>query len=79
MIWIDLKKKIWGRKRPIISSWYNCLINYISEPIRKFASSFKDKSISIFKTKTPENYSKQTEGRGKKLSKLKIQKESEED
>ena len=45
--------------------------------------SFTDKIVSLFKTNTPENYSRQTVyGRGKKPSEVKIQKKkkkSEED
>ena len=66
----EMKKKI-----PIISTWYDWLINYITEPIRKTVGSFKGKVVSLFKTNTSENYSKQTVcGRGKKLSKLKMEK-----
>ena len=56
--------------RPIKNAWYDWLINYIPEPIRKSAGSFKDKIASLFKTNVP----KQTMyGRGKKLSKPKTQ------
>ena len=34
MIWISLNKKM-KKKRPIKNTWYDWLINYISEPIRK--------------------------------------------
>ena len=52
--------------RPIKNTWYDWLINDIAKPIRKRASGFKDKIVSLFKTNTP----KQTVyGRGKKLSK----------
>ena len=51
--------------RPIKSSWYDWLINYIPDPIRKSEGGFKDKIVSLFKT----NRSNQTVyGRGKKLS-----------
>ena len=51
---INVKKEM-KKIRPIKNTWYDWLINYIPEPIRK-----------IFKTNTP----KQTVyGRGKKLSK----------
>ena len=40
-------------KRPINSTWYDCLINYIPEPIRKTAGGFKDKVVSFFKTNAP--------------------------
>ena len=56
--------------RPIKNTWYDCLINYILEPIRKSVDGFKDKVISLFKTNT----TKQTVyGRGKKLRKPKTQ------
>ena len=56
--------------RPIKNTWYDWLINYIPEPIRKSVGGFKDKMVSLFKTNTL----KQTVyGRGKKLSKPKTQ------
>ena len=69
MILISLQKKKEMKKlRPIQNTWYNWLINYIPEPIRKRASGFKDKIANVFKTNTP----KQTVyGRGKKLNKPK--------
>ena len=39
--------------RPIKSFWYDWLIDYIHEPIRKTVGGFKDKVISPFKTITP--------------------------
>ena len=39
--------------RAIKNTWYDCLINYISDPIRKSVEGLKDKSLSLFKTKTP--------------------------
>ena len=61
--------------RPIKNSWYDWLINYIPEPIRKSADGFKNKVISLVKINTP----KQTVyERGKKLIKPKTQKISEE-
>ena len=54
--------------RPIKNTWYDWLINYIPEPIRKSVAGFKDKIVSLFKTNKP----KQTVyGRGKKLSQAK--------
>ena len=48
------------------NSWYDWLINYIREHIRKSVGGFKDKIVNLFKINTP----KQTVyGRGKKLSK----------
>ena len=38
------------RIRPIKNTWYDWLINYIPEPIRKSVGGFKDKVISLFKT-----------------------------
>ena len=56
--------------RPIKKNWYDWLINYIPEPIRKSVGGFKDKVASLFKTNTP----KQTKyGRKKKLNKPKTQ------
>ena len=53
--------------RPIKNTWYDWLINYIPEPVRKSVSGFKDKVVNLFKRNTP----KQTVyGRGKKLNKL---------
>ena len=51
---------------PNENTWYDWLINYIPEPIRKTVGGFKDKIVTLFKTNT----SKQTVyGRGNKLSK----------
>ena len=61
------------RKRFIKDALCDWLINYIPVPIRKTVSGYKDKVVSF-----SENFSKKTVGHGKKLSKLKIQKESEE-
>ena len=56
--------------RPIKNAWYDWLVNYIPEPIRKSVGGFKDKIVSLFKTNAP----KQTVyGRGRKLRKPKIQ------
>ena len=56
------------KMRPVKNIWYDWLINYIPEPVRKSVGCFKDKIISLFKTNTP----KQTVyERGKKLSKPK--------
>ena len=33
--------------------WYDWIINYISEPIRKSVSGFKDKIVIVSKTNTP--------------------------
>ena len=51
------------------------LVNYIPKPIRKTVCSFKDKVISLFETNTP----KQLVYEGvKKVNKLKVQNQSEE-
>ena len=48
-----------------------------SEPIRKTGGGFKGKVISLFKTNTHEDYSKQTVSR-KKPRKFKVQEQSED-
>ena len=53
--------------RPIKDTWYDWLINYIPEPIRKRVGGFKDKFISLFNTNT---HNQTVYGRGKKLSKI---------
>ena len=40
-------------KSPDKNTWYNWLINYIPEPIRKTVGGFRDKAVSLFKTNTP--------------------------
>ena len=56
--------------RPIKNTWCDWFINYFPEPIRKRVGGFKDKIVSLFKTKAP----KQTvNGGGKKLNKPKTQ------
>ena len=58
------------KTRPIKNTWYDWLINYIPQSIRKSVGGFKDKILSLFKTNTP----KQTMyGSGKKQSKPKTQ------
>ena len=56
--------------RAIKNIWCDWLINYISEPIRKSVSGFKDKIIILFKTITPRET---VYRRGKKLSKPETQ------
>ena len=41
--------------RQIKNTWYDQLINYIPEPIRKSVGGFKDVIVSLFKTNTPKN------------------------
>ena len=61
--------------RAIENTWCDCLINYIPDPTRKSVGGFKDKSLSLFKTKT----SKQAMyRRGKKLSKPETQNKKKE-
>ena len=48
MIWIGLKKKEVKKIRPVKNIWYDWLINYIPEPIRKSVGGFKDKVVSHF-------------------------------
>ena len=43
--------------RPVKNIWYDWLINYIPERIRKSAGDFKNKVISLFKTNTPKKNS----------------------
>ena len=40
--------------RPIKNTWYDWLINYIHETIRKSVGGFNDKIASFFKTNTPQ-------------------------
>ena len=56
--------------RPIKNNWYDWLINYFPEPIRKSVGGFNDKVINLFKTNTPKQ---KVYRRGKKLSKPKTQ------
>ena len=50
--------------RPFENTWYDWLINYIPEPIRKSVVGFKDKVISLSKTNAPKQ---RVYGRGKKF------------
>ena len=47
-----MKKRV-EKIRPMKNTWYDWLINYIPESIRKSLSGFKDKIISLFKTNAP--------------------------
>lgn len=52
MIWTNQKKsepKIEEKERPIKNTWYDWLVNYISEAIRKTGGEFKDKLVSFLK------------------------------
>ena len=64
------KQKKMKKIRPIKITWYDWLINYIPEPIRKSVGGFKDRIVSLFKINTPK---KTVYGRGKKLRKPKIE------
>ena len=48
------EKKEIKKLRPIKKTWYDYLINYFPEAIRRSVGSFKDKILSLFKTNTPE-------------------------
>ena len=62
------KQKEMKKIRPIKNNWYDSLISYFPEPIRRSVDGFKDKTVSLFKT----NIHKQTvHGRRKKLNKRK--------
>ena len=57
------------------NSWNDWLVNYIPKPIRKFVSGLKDEVVSLFNINAPK---KAVYGKGKKLSKPKMQKQSGE-
>ena len=57
------EQKILKKIRPIKNTWYNWLISYIPESIRKSVDSFNDKMFSLFETNTHEPT---VHGRGKK-------------
>ena len=59
-----LEQKQMKNVRPIKNTWYDWLINYIRDPIRKSVGGFKNKIVSLFKTNTPKQA---LYGRGKKL------------
>ena len=71
MIWIDLKKQNWKKTRPVKNTWYDWLINYIPEPVRKSVSASKDRIASLYKSITLEQTvpDQTVYGRGQKLSK----------
>ena len=50
MIWISLKGNEKKKIRSTKNTWYDCLINYIPEPV---VSGFKDKPVNLFNTNTP--------------------------
>ena len=45
MILISLNKKEMKKIKPIKNTWYDWLINYIPETIRKVLGGFKDKIV----------------------------------
>ena len=51
----EQKKK---KKAPIKNTWYDSLINYIPETIRKTVDRFKNKVVSVFETNIPKDYGK---------------------
>ena len=77
MIWIGLKKKKEMKKiRPNKNTWYDWLINYITEPIRESVGGFKDKIVSLFNRNTPKqtvNRRRKKLSKPKKLNKPKMQ------
>ena len=79
-LYIDHKdrfeQKEMEEEKPIKSTWYYWLIDYIFEPLSRTVGGFRGNVVSLFMTDTREIHSKQTEGREKKLSKFKIQKQS---
>ena len=38
--------------KPVKNTWYDWLINYIPEPIRKNEGGFKNKIVGLFETNT---------------------------
>ena len=49
---------------PVKNTWYDWLINYVPEPIKKSVAGFKDKIVSLFRTNTSEQT---VYGRGENL------------
>ena len=60
MIWISLKENEMKKIRSTKHTWYDCLINYIPEPI---VSGSKDKALSLFNTNTPKQTKRARERR----------------
>ena len=48
------EQKEMKKKRPIKNTWYDWLINYVPNPIRKTVGGFKGNIVSLFKTNTLE-------------------------
>ena len=49
----NYEQKEMKKIRSVKNTWYDWLINYIPEPIRKSLAGFKDKIVSLFKINTP--------------------------
>ena len=47
---VKFEQKEMKQIRPIKNTWYDWLINYIPEPIRKSVGDFKTKIVILFKT-----------------------------
>ena len=61
------------RNGPIKNTWFDLLINYTANSIRKTVDGFKDKIVSRFNKNTSKKYVKQTVyGSGNRPSKLKM-------
>ena len=45
-------EEIFLKTRPVKNTWHDWLFNYIPDPIRKGASGFKDKILSLFNANT---------------------------
>ena len=65
-----IEEKEMKKMRPIKSTWYDLLINYITETLSKTAGGFKDEIVSLFDTNKPKQ---NVYGRTKKLNKPKTQ------
>ena len=46
-----LEQKEMKNNRPIRNTWYDWLINYIPEPIRKFFGGFKEEIVGFLRQK----------------------------
>ena len=49
------EQKEMKKKRPIKNTWYNWLIDYIPQLVRKTVGDFKDKILSPFRTNKPKD------------------------
>ena len=57
-----------------MNTWYDSLVNYIPEPVRKIVGGFEDKVVDLYNTNTLKQTVYET---GKKLSKPKTLKQSD--